>query len=222
MIENGRRIGDVGRGAYDLGRAASYRLGQANPTCRSDAIFGTVGSSDVLTGMDRGFLAEDLQAGYLLLSDAPATETAKAKLRFDPQDNRIKPKVDGGSNPLKDYAYMVLEFKADRERNDWSQFESLRNAWGALKKRYEDGAKPDEMEELFQQYERACRASPDLLPEDAKIKATKARKRIRTRRGAGRQPAPRASTAPSPADVRRDRLIARPRRRAGTIPAVGG
>ena len=35
VIENGRRIGDVGRGACDLGRAASYRLGQANPTCRS-------------------------------------------------------------------------------------------------------------------------------------------------------------------------------------------
>jgi len=144
----------------------------------SDAIFGTVGSSDVVTGMDRGFLAEDLQAGYLLLSDAPAAETAKAKVRFDPQDKRIKPKVDGGSNPLKDYAYMVLEFKADRVRNDWSQFESLRNAWGVLEKRYEDGAKPDEMEELFQRYERACRASPDLLPEDAKIKAANARKKF--------------------------------------------
>jgi hypothetical protein len=142
----------------------------------SDAIFGTVGSSHVLTGMDRNFLASDLQEGFLLLSDAPATETKNAPMVFDPQDKRIKPKTDRDRDPLEGYAYMVLEFVADNDRRDWAQFEPLRNAWEELSRAYVDEkTTPAVMERLFGRYERMCRASPDLLPEDAKRKAAKAR-----------------------------------------------
>jgi hypothetical protein len=144
----------------------------------SDAIFGTVGSTHLLSGMDRTFLAADLKAGYVLLSDAPAAETATAELRFDPQDMRMKPRVSSGPNALADHAYLILEVLADDERRDWAQFAPLKTAWDALRKAYEDEAGPEEMERLFARYERLCQASPDLLPADAKRKVAKAREKF--------------------------------------------
>ena len=141
----------------------------------SDAIFGTDGSTKPLTGMSRNFLKNDLQAGYLLLSDAPADLTAKADIKFDDGDKRIHV-ADKKNDPFKDYAYMVLEFLASDDRTDWAQFAELKEAWEALRKAYVEGATDAAgLEQLFKKYERLCLASPDLVPADAKRKAEKAR-----------------------------------------------
>jgi hypothetical protein len=117
----------------------------------------------------------------MLLSDAPAKQTAMAELRFDPQDMLMKPRASDGTNPLDGHAYLILEFLADEERRDWAQFAPLKAAWEALREAYEDEdgkTTSEEMERLFARYERLCRASPDLLPGDAIRKIAKAREKF--------------------------------------------
>ncbi len=143
-----------------------------------DLLFGDQSKSDLEIGYDRQF--KDLTAGLYLAMRAPKDEAGLLKsLRLDPNDFRLL----ASGQSFGRYPYFVFEIQASTQRVDWMRIPDLGSSWEKMRKAFVEGQQ-NEAEHLIKEFERLCRASPDLVPGDALSLAKRARARFGASEGA--------------------------------------
>lgn len=107
--------------------------------------------------------------GHFVVVRAPKGSLEVADLRVDAADSRL---VDGAGRPLGEYPYIVLEIRADPQRDDWRQIPELKAADEAIAREYRAGRR-EETEEALVAFRRIARTCDDLLLEDGERLAQK-------------------------------------------------
>lgn len=135
----------------------------------ADLLFGNSDQSTLEVGVDKTW--NDMRTGTWVVIRGPKSQVDVSQLRVDPNDGKI---TDAHGRPYKDYPYMVFRIGMSRQRDDWMLIPELKTAWDDVRKAVQSG-QSNEAEARLKSFILLARMSADLVPEDAKRLADKAR-----------------------------------------------
>jgi hypothetical protein len=135
----------------------------------ADLLFGNSDQSTLEVGVDKTW--DQMRTGTWLVIRGPKAQVDASKLRVDPSDGKI---TDSHGKPYKDYPYMVFRIGMSRQRDDWMLIPELKTAWEGIRIAVQSEQLND-AEVRLKNFIQLARWSPDLVPEDAKRLADKAR-----------------------------------------------
>lgn len=135
----------------------------------ADLLFGNSSQATLEVGLDKTW--DEMRTGTWVVIRAPKAQVVVSDLRVDPADGKI---TDRRGKPYKDYPYMVFNIAACRQRDDWMLIPELKAAWESIRTAVQAGQLND-AEVRLKNFIQLARWSPDLVPEDAKRLADKAR-----------------------------------------------
>lgn len=132
-------------------------------------LFGATDSASLECGTVRGF--GQLTADTWVCIGATQDEIPNwSDFSLDPDDFRLR---DGNGTPLEDFPYVVFRIDRSERRDDWLDLPNLKASWDAVSSSLR-GGEAEEAHAAALAFRRACFASGDLLPNDARRLADKA------------------------------------------------
>ncbi|WP_341887210.1 hypothetical protein [Variovorax sp. YR752] len=135
----------------------------------ADLLFGNSNQSTLEVGLDKTW--DQLRTGTWVLIRGPKGKVDVSQIRLDSEDGKI---TDTKGNPYKDYPYVVFRIRRSRQRADWMLIPELKEGWEAIRAAVQSG-QSNEAEVRMKNFIQLARWSADLVPEDAKRLADKAR-----------------------------------------------
>ena len=101
----------------------------------ADLLFGNAEQSELEIGYDKTWT--NLETGYWVLMLAPKGSVNVSSLKVDPNDGRL---LDGRSNAIKGYPYIVFEVAKSNRRDDWMLIPELKAGWTRSQKQPRPGS----------------------------------------------------------------------------------
>lgn len=149
-------------------------LGAAKPFIEplkkgTDLLFGNSSQSTLEVGVDKTWA--QMRTGTWVVIRGPKSEVDVKQIRVDPSDGKI---TDAKGNPYKKFPYVVFRISASRRRDDWMLIPELKSGWEAIRTAVQDG-QTNEAELRMKSFIQMATWSPDLVPDDARRLADKAR-----------------------------------------------
>lgn len=135
----------------------------------ADLLFGNSDQSTLEVGVDKTW--NDMRTGTWVVIRGPKLQVDVSRLRVDSSDGKI---TDAHGRPYKDFPYMVFRIGASRQRDDWMLIPELKTAWDSIRTAIQSG-QPNEAETRLKTFTLQVELSADLVPEDAKRLADRAR-----------------------------------------------
>ena len=135
----------------------------------ADLLFGNSNQSTLEIGVDKTW--EEMRTGTWVVIRGPKSQIDAARLKVDPSDGKI---TDSQGESFKNYPYMVFKIGVSRQRDDWMLIPELKAGWESVRAAVQAGQLKD-AEVRLNSFIQLARWSPDLVPEDAKRLADKAR-----------------------------------------------